>query len=170
MHGLVSRNKTLNNLTGTIAVLLFAGMSYRRLKKNHGMHHRFPAEKEDPDFYTRSQNFWVWWGIFMWRYLTIWQLVIMAAAYNMFVHIFGFGNIKVLVYWALPAILGTLQLFFFGVYQPHREPHEEYMMPHRARTQNKNHLWAMLSCYFFGYHWEHHEDPGIPWWKMYRVK
>jgi beta-carotene/zeaxanthin 4-ketolase len=170
MHGTVSGNKTVNKTIGTLAVFLFAGLSYRRLKKNHEMHHRFPAEKDDPDFYTGSQNFWIWWGVFMRRYLTIGQLIIMAAAFNIFIHILRLDNIKVILYWALPAILGTLQLFYFGVYQPHRLPHKENMMPHRARTQPKNHTWAMLSCYFFGYHYEHHADPSIPWWKLHQTK
>jgi beta-carotene/zeaxanthin 4-ketolase len=170
MHGTVTRSRTLNNLIGATAIFLFAGMSYNRLKKNHMEHHRFPAEAEDPDFYTGSQSFWKWWGVFMWRYLTVGQIIIMAATFNVLIHIFGMDNLKVLVYWALPAILGTLQLFYFGVYQPHRLPHEESMMPHRARTQGKNHLWAMLSCYFFGYHFEHHENPRLPWWKLYGAK
>jgi beta-carotene ketolase (CrtW type) len=28
----------------------------------------------------------------------------------------------------------------------------------------------MLSCYFFGYHYEHHESPQTPWWKLYQIK
>jgi beta-carotene/zeaxanthin 4-ketolase len=170
MHGTVAPNKTLNKMIGAAAIFLFAGMSYNRLKKNHLMHHRFPGLTEDPDFFARSQNFWAWWGVFMWRYLTPGQIIIMAAAYNVFIHIFGLDDLKVLTYWALPAIMGTLQLFYFGVYQPHRLPHEDYMMPHRARTLPKNHYWAMLSCYFFGYHYEHHQNPRIPWWKLYKTK
>jgi beta-carotene ketolase (CrtW type) len=27
-----------------------------------------------------------------------------------------------------------------------------------------------LSCYFFGYHFEHHDSPGTPWWRLWRVK
>jgi beta-carotene/zeaxanthin 4-ketolase len=170
MHGAISKNKTINNTFGNIATFLFAGMSYKKLRKNHGLHHKAPASAEDPDFYTRSQNFWIWWGVFMWRYLTIWQLIIMAAAYNVFIHLLGLNEIRVLVLWAFPAILGTLQLFWVGVWWPHREPHLPHMMPHRARSQHKNHLWALISCYFFGYHWEHHEDQYIPWWKLYKTK
>ncbi len=170
MHGGVSKNKTVNKAIGTAAIFLFAGMSYKRLRKNHGLHHQFPASEGDPDFYTKSQNFWRWWLIFMWRYLTIWQIIIMAVAYNIFIHLLGLHDAKVIIYWALPAIMGTLQLFYFGVYQPHREPHLEHMMPHKARTLRKNHLWAMLSCYFFGYHYEHHENQHIPWWKLYATK
>jgi beta-carotene ketolase (CrtW type) len=35
---------------------------------------------------------------------------------------------------------------------------------------NKNHLVGFFSCYFFGYHYEHHEFPGTPWWKLWRMK
>lgn len=170
MHGTITRNKFLNNLLGNIATFLFAAMSYKRLRKNHGLHHKAPATGEDPDFYVKSQNFFLWWGIFMWRYVTILQLIIMAAAYNVFIHLLGLGQLKVIIYWALPAILGTLQLFYFGVYWPHREPHLAHMMPHRARTLRKNHFWAMVSCYFFGYHFEHHDDQFVPWWQLHKAK
>jgi beta-carotene/zeaxanthin 4-ketolase len=170
MHGGVSSNKAVNRTLGTLAIFAFAGMSYKRLLKNHGLHHKYPATAKDPDFYVKSQNFFRWWGVFMWRYLTIGQLIIMAVVYNIFIHLLGFSEMKVLIYWALPAILGTLQLFFFGVYWPHRLPHTADMMPHKARTQKKNHLWAMISCYFFGYHFEHHHDQHVPWWKLYKTK
>ncbi|MBW6478195.1 MAG: fatty acid desaturase [Bacteroidales bacterium] len=170
MHGTISKNKNVNKVLGTIATFLFAGMSYKMLRKNHGLHHKDPATGNDPDFYVKSQNFFIWWSIFMWRYVTIIQLVIMAIVYNIFIHVFGLGELKVIIYWALPAILGTYQLFYFGVYWPHKEPHLDLMMPHRARTLKKNHIWAMISCYFFGYHWEHHEDQFVPWWKLYSTK
>jgi beta-carotene ketolase (CrtW type) len=28
----------------------------------------------------------------------------------------------------------------------------------------------MMSCWFFGYHWEHHEHPRLPWWQLYSTK
>lgn len=170
MHGTITKNKTVNNTIGTIATFLFASMSYKRLRKNHGLHHKAPATAEDPDFFVKSQNFFWWWSIFMVRYVTIWQLVSMALIYNGFIHLLGFNELMVIFYWALPAILGTVQLFYFGVYWPHRKPHLPHMMPHRARTLRKNHLWAMTSCYFFGYHFEHHEDQYVPWWKLYTTK
>jgi hypothetical protein len=118
MHGTVAPNKTLNKMIGAAAIFLFAGMSYNRLKKNHLMHHRFPALTEDPDFFARSQNFWAWWGVFMWRYLTPGQIIIMAAAYNVLFHIVGLDDLKgagllgitchhghsaAFLFWSLPA-------------------------------------------------------------------
>jgi beta-carotene ketolase (CrtW type) len=44
------------------------------------------------------------------------------------------------------------------------------MRPHNSRTQPNNHLLAMLSCYFFGYHFEHHAYPRTPWWRLYQRK
>ncbi len=170
MHGNIHQSFKVNQVFGSVSVALFAGMSYTMLRKNHGLHHKYPASEKDPDFYIKSQNFFIWWAVFMWRYLTFFQIVIMAAIYNVLVHLFMFDSVTVMLFWALPAILGTFQLFWVGVYWPHKLPHLSEMGPHKARTQHKNHLWALLSCYFFGYHREHHESPGIAWWKLYKSK
>jgi beta-carotene/zeaxanthin 4-ketolase len=170
MHRQVSKNKYVNNAIGYAAVFMFAGMSYRRLIKNHWDHHRYPGTEQDPDFYTRSQNFWAWWFKFMVRYTTIWQLIAMAVIFNVLDRLAGIAVPALLVLWIVPAFLGTFQLFYFGTYLPHRRPHTDEMGKHRARTLKRNHLWAMLSCYFFGYHYEHHASPGTPWWQLYRIK
>lgn len=170
MHGTVSSNKSINKIIGRISVFLFAGMSYNKLLANHKLHHKFPASENDPDFSTKSQNFWLWWLNFMWKYLTISQLLVMAVIFNLLKYALHLSDIKILLFWALPAILGTLQLFYFGTYLPHKLPHNDEMGIHKSRTQSKNHIWAMISCYFFGYHLEHHISPGTPWWKLYKMK
>jgi len=169
MHGVVAPGKNkINFIFGTVASLLFAGMSYSRLKKNHFAHHRNPGTGNDPDFYVKSQNFFLWWGSFLFRYTTILQIVFMAIAYNVLK--IWVSELNLWLFWIIPAFLGTFQLFYFGTFLPHRKPHDENMEPHKARTQKKNHLLAMLSCYFFGYHFEHHHAPYVPWWKLYKVK
>lgn len=168
MHGTVARSRKINDLVGWIATLSFAYMSYDRLRKNHYLHHRFPGTEQDPDFNTKSNNFFVWWIRFMIRYTTWWQLVLMAVTFNLLK--IRIDEWSLVFFWIIPAFLGTLQLFFFGTYLPHRRPHEHHMGIHRARTLKRNHLWAMLSCYFFGYHLEHHESPTIPWWKLHSAK
>lgn len=168
MHGTVSKNKFINKIIGSISTLLFAGLSYNKLITNHFKHHKNPGEEADPDFYTKSQNFFIWWGTFLWRYTTITQLIIMAVAFNVLK--IWFDQISIIAFWVVPAFLGTFQLFFFGTYLPHKYPHTENMQPHKARTQKRNHLWAMLTCYFFGYHYEHHESPRTPWWRLYKMK
>lgn len=168
MHGTIARPKYLNTIFGWTATLLFAGLSYKKLIKNHWEHHKNPGTENDPDFYVPSQNFFRWWFAFMWRYATIMQIVIMAVAYNVLK--IWVPEINLLLLWILPAFIGTFQLFYFGTYVPHKYPHEQNMQPHNARTLRKNHLWAMLSCYFFGYHYEHHAFPKTPWWKLYTKK
>ncbi len=168
MHGTVSPSKMVNRIVGTAASLLFAGLSYKKLKKNHFAHHMYPGSEKDPDYCVKSQNFIVWWGCFMFRYASIWQIIFMGAAYNI-LNIWA-PEIKLWFYWIIPALLGSFQLFYFGTYRPHRKPHTPEMGIHRARTLKKNHFAAMLSCYFFGYHLEHHEKPGVPWWKLYAEK
>lgn len=168
MHKTVSRLRSVNNLIGTAAAFLFAGLSYNKLKENHFKHHKYPGTESDPDFYSKSQNFFLWIFSFMKRYTTITQLLIMAASYNILR--IWVSETNLIVFWIVPAFISTFQLFFFGTYLPHRRPHINEMEPHKARTQKKNHVWAMISCYFFGYHFEHHESPATPWWKLYKAK
>lgn len=168
MHGLVSKRLPVNTIVGWISSLLFAGLSYQKLRTNHYQHHLYPASEKDPDFYARSQNFLAWWFVFLKRYATIWQFLFMAITFNVLK--IWFDTASLIVFWIVPAVLATFQLFFVGTYLPHRKPHQENMEPHRARSQSGPHWWAMLSCYFFGYHWEHHEMPRVPWWQLYREK
>jgi beta-carotene ketolase (CrtW type) len=137
MHGNISKNKTLNKFFGMLSSFLFAGLSYNRLVKNHFKHHASPGLEDDPDFNVKSQNFFLWWGAFMFRYTTISQIIIMAVAFNL-LKIF-FPESSIWFFWVIPAFLGTLQLFYFGTFLPHRYPHENSMKPHNARTQKKNH-------------------------------
>lgn len=168
MHGSVSHNKFINNMIGRAASFLFAGLSYKKLHKNHISHHSHPGEDNDPDFYQNSQNFFIWWFVFLKRYTTITQLIIMALLFNVLK--IWFDEASIFSFWVIPAFLGTLQLFYFGTYIPHRYPHKVNMKPHNARTLKKNHLWGMLTCYFFGYHFEHHDSPRTPWWQLYKLK
>jgi len=168
MHGTVSRKKAVNNAFGYLTAFLYAGMWYPQLIKNHRLHHQFPGTERDPDFAGKSGNFWLWYLRFMMKYLTVIQLVIMAVLFNLLEIVFPVS--RILWFWVVPAFLSTLQLFYFGTFQPHHRPHADNMQPHNARTLKKNHIWALLSCYFFGYHYEHHEYPGTPWWKLYRYK
>jgi beta-carotene ketolase (CrtW type) len=168
MHGLVSPNSKLNRAVGTLATWLFAALSYSRLLEKHKLHHRFPGEADDPDYCSYSQNFWRWWFSFLKNYIKWHQILIMAAVFNILQ--IWVNQLNLVLFWILPSVLSTFQLFYFGTYRPHRLPHSEVMQPHNARSQTGPHWWAMLSCYFFGYHFEHHESPRTPWWKLYQLK
>lgn len=168
MHGSISVNRKINNALGRTAAFLFAGMWFPRLRRKHMLHHQFPGTGKDPDFNERHQNFWLWWFGFMKNYVTWYQLIIMAVIFNLLM--LAFPQPAIFAFWVIPAFLGTLQLFYFGTYVPHRKPHTPDMDIHRTRTQKRNHVKAMLTCYFFGYHHEHHLFPLIPWWRLYQTK
>lgn len=163
MHGAISSNKKLNNILGTVAATLFAYNSYQKLFPKHHQHHRFVATDRDPDYH--QGGFISWYFKFVREYVSIWQIVLMALTYEILIRIFPKPN--VILFYIIPSLLATLQLFYFGTYLPHRGEHRN---EHKSSTQKKNHLWAFLSCYFFGYHYEHHNAPGVPWWQLYKEK
>ncbi|MEB2776608.1 fatty acid desaturase [Algoriphagus sp. D3-2-R+10] len=164
MHGLVSSDKKLNKAIGWTTALLFSYNFYSRLLPKHHEHHRFVATDQDPDYHD-SDNFIAWYYNFIKQYVSIWQILLMAVTFNVLKLFLPTENL--IVFWMLPAVLSTFQLFYFGTYLPHRgENHNK----HHSSTQSKNHVWAFISCYFFGYHYEHHDSPGTPWWKLWRIK
>lgn len=166
MHGVAAPGrKVLNRTIGTVTALLFAYNWYPRLLPKHHQHHKYVATEQDPDYYPGS--FWPWYFSFLKQYITWWQLLLMAVTFNVLKYFFPVDN--VILFWMLPAILATFQLFYFGTYLPHRGEHAPDNL-HKSRTQAKNHVWAFISCYFFGYHYEHHAKPYLPWWQLYRAK
>jgi beta-carotene ketolase (CrtW type) len=168
MHGTVApRNRRLNDIIGTVAVRLYALFSYKKLHNKHWEHHKHPASSDDPDYHDgEHRGFWGWYLNFLKNYVGIFQLVGMAVAYNVLHHLIGVDLMRLNLFWVLPALLSTLQLFYFGTYLPHREPHGGYADEHRA-TSNAYDTWvSFLTCYHFGYHWEHHEKPGVAWWQL----
>jgi beta-carotene/zeaxanthin 4-ketolase len=73
---------------------------------------------------------------------------------------------NLLLFWVMPSLVSTVQLFLFGTYLPHREPLGGHLNRHRSNMNNWNVVWSFLSCYHFGYHYEHHDAPSTPWWKL----
>ncbi|RAU81655.1 fatty acid desaturase [Pontibacter arcticus] len=166
MHGVVAPGKpTLNKTIGTVAAFLFAYNWYPRLLPRHHQHHHFVATDKDPDYHGGS--FVAWYFSFLKQYITWWQIVLMAITFNVLKLYFPLEN--VVMFWMVPAILATFQLFYFGTYLPHKGEHAKDNK-HRSGTLAKNHVWAFVSCYFFGYHFEHHDKPYIPWWQLYKTK
>lgn len=168
MHGTVARSSSLNSWIGRMTTFLYAGMSYKKLLACHIDHHKYPATEKDPDYTVGNQQFFVWWYRFMLRYVTVWQMLIMAVLFN--VLLLWYNEFQLLLFWVLPLFLSTFQLFYFGTFLPHKLPHNADMTAHRSRTLPRNHMYAFLSCYFFGYHLEHHSSPHTPWWRLYQLK
>lgn len=162
MHGTVSSNKRINNATGFIATFVYAAFWYPKLYTKHHQHHQHVHTELDPDYHEGS--FMSWYIRFIRNYLSIWQVVWMAILFNILKIWIPQPNL--LMFWVLPSLMSTLQLFYFGTYQPHKGEHDN---KYHSRTQKRNHVVAFLSCYFFGYHYEHHDSPGTPWWQLYKA-
>lgn len=168
MHGLVApKRKRVNDFIGALCVILYALFSFNKLRREHRKHHTHPGHDDDPDFHDGIHpNFWAWYFHFMGTYVTWQQIAGMAIAFNFMLHILKISQWNLALFWVAPALLSTLQLFYFGTYLPHREPAGGYDNPHRARSNDFSVFWSFVTCYHFGYHWEHHEFPYVPWWKL----
>ena len=170
MHGVVSPDKRLNNAIGTVATLLFAYNWFPGQLPKHHAHHHHVGTPDDPDFHPEGHpGFLPWLLRFAWNYVTWWQIVLMALTYNVLK--IWFPQTNVIAFWIVPAILATLQLFVFGTYLPHRGEHDENNH-HKSRSQNQwpYHVWAFVTSSFFGYHYEHHDQPYLPWWRLWKAK
>ena len=170
IHGVVSNNQKLNDFMGYVAAFLYAILPYQTLASNHRIHHRYPATEQDPDFYQDNpRNFWLWYGSFMKDYqkgnqfwilfwgmtVIFWILIFLGAAIP-----------TIFLFWVIPIIISSLQLFTFGIYLPHRPQPQGYSDRHRAKSNSYSVWLSFITCYHFGYHWEHHQYPNLPWYKL----
>ncbi|MBV6622923.1 MAG: fatty acid desaturase [Rivularia sp. (in: Bacteria)] len=168
MHGVVfPKNSQINNYIGYLCVILYAFFSYRKLLKRHHQHHQYPASKLDPDYHNgKYKNFFAWYFYFMFRYWSWLRFLGMTIAYHSVRIIFNIPEINLLVFWALPLLLSSIQLFYFGTYLPHKEPSEGYQNSHRTQSIYRPFIWSFITCYHFGYHEEHHKYPYLAWWQL----
>lgn len=169
MHGCVTpANHGLNNAIGTLCVALYALFSFNKLHEKHWEHHRHPASGDDPDFHDGEHpQFLRWYGHFLWSYISWWQVAGMALIFNVLEHVAGVPALNLVLFWVIPSLLSTFQLFYFGTFLPHREEEAGFSDEHRARSNSFSPLLSLLTCYHFGgYHWEHHAYPHVPWWKL----
>lgn len=175
MHGLVAPNNLrINRFIGRVAVNLYALFPYDKLLQKHWAHHGHPASELDPDFHNGKQkNFFAWYLYFLKNYWCWRQVIGITLVFHSLNLLFHVSKVNLTLFWALPAILSSVQLFYFGTYLTHREPRAGYENIHRAQSTHIMPLWSFLACYHFGYHEEHHEYPHAPWWKLadvYRMK
>jgi beta-carotene ketolase (CrtW type) len=168
MHGsLAPRRPKVNRWVGRAALALYAGFSFDRLAPKHFEHHRRPGSAEDPDFSAdHPRRFWRWYACFFRQYFGVRELLVLTALLAFYVFLLGAPYPNLLLFWALPAILSSLQLFLFGTYLPHRHADDPFADHHQARSNAYGRLASLLTCFHFGYHHEHHRAPHLPWWRL----
>lgn len=168
MHGIVfPQNPKLNHWIGSVAVFIFGLFSYQTLLKKHWLHHHFPGTERDPDYYNYpDQNILVWYWNFMKSYWTWQQLIGFIVIFNFLKYGLQISILNLILFWAIPPLLSSFQLFYFGTFLPHRKLEEDYPHQHNIRTIDFPIFWSFLSCYHFGYHHEHHAFPNVPWWQL----
>lgn len=170
IHGVVCQNKQVNSLMGYIASFLYAILPYQTLAENHRLHHSYPATEQDPDFYQINPNsFWLWYTSFMKDYqkgmqfwILFWGMTVVFWSL-IWLHI---PVANIFLFWVIPIVISSLQLFTFGIFLPHRPKVEGYSDRHRAKSSNYSVFLSFITCYHFGYHWEHHQYPHLPWYKL----
>jgi beta-carotene/zeaxanthin 4-ketolase len=170
IHGVVFPcDRRLNHWVGRLAVTLYALLSYQKLSVNHWQHHRYPGQANDPDFHDGShENIVAWYLKFMKEYLDIRRALIVGCGLGSIFLILHWGfhcSVAALfLFWILPIVLSSMQLFLFGTYLPHRS--RPGKSDHHAVSSNYPLILSFITCYHFGYHWEHHEYPSLPWYSL----
>lgn len=171
MHGVVAPgNVKLNHFIGTLCLLLYGCLSYKKLLKKHWIHHQHPASQQDPDFHNgKHKNLIAWYVHFMKGYWSWRQIINLMIIYNCISYVLHIPEANLNYFWVIPSILSSVQLFYFGTFEPHREPLVGYKEPHRSQTMSRPEWLSFITCYHFGYHEEHHENPHIPWWQLPQI-
>lgn len=168
MHGSLAPGRPrINTWAGRAALACYAGFSYDRLRPKHFAHHRRPGTSDDPDYHAPDPiRFWPWYRAFLRQYFGLRELGILTALVGIALFLLHAPLPNLLLFWAVPAILSSLQLFLFGTWLPHRQGPAPFDDDHRARTSNYNYLASLFTCLHFGYHHEHHRAPHLPWWRL----
>ena len=168
MHGsLAPGHPRLNRNVGRLALGLYAGFSYDRLLPKHHLHHRHSGTAGDPDFAAdHPDHFWRWYFAFFRRYFGWREFATLSVLLWSYLLILEAPPLNAALLWGVPAILSSLQLFYFGTYLPHRRGAEPFADRHQARSNDYPMLLSLLTCFHFGYHHEHHTKPWLAWWQL----
>jgi beta-carotene ketolase (CrtW type) len=170
MHGaLVPGRPRLNHAVARLFVWSYACFSYERLREKHLAHHAHAGVVvADPDFHRGHPGFWRWYLSFMFHYLTWTQYLWQNVVFFFLFLVLRTPWEQSILFWAMPQLLSTIQLFTFGTYLPHR-PGGGLDENH---SRNSGYSWALsfVTCYHFGYHSEHHRSSGTPWWRLPKLR
>ena len=175
MHNTVLPNHPRENRwIGRLALGMYGFLPYGPCRKLHWRHHCYPAQARDPDFHADSGKnpFWhavEWYWLFVSTYLNFRQLILTGIGIGLISFAILAGAkvslLHLVLFWIVPWCLSSIQLFIFGTYLPHHSSGKQDN-PHAARSHYFPRFFSMLACYHFGYHWEHHAYPHLPWYRL----
>lgn len=172
MHGsLMPARPRLNHRLGHLALTLYACLPYDDCLEKHRQHHQAPGSPNDPDFHDGVHPHPVSWYLhFMRGYLSTPQIFWLAAAWICTAALMSPAAptlpLNIVVFWVVPLVLSSVQLFMFGTYLPHRQVQAGDRATHRVESLPLPALISLLSCYHFGFHWEHHQHPEAAWYEL----
>lgn len=167
IHGVLFPNSPkANTAIGTAIFFVYAGFNWTIMREAHLDHHRYPGTDKDPDFNANNPHaFWPWYLKFFTQYFGIKQFLVLLGFTLAYIFIFDAAYLNTIIMWAVPAILSSVQLFYFGTYRTHRHG-DGFVDHHNARSNNFPVWLSLLTCFHFGYHHEHHLYPHEPWWRL----
>jgi len=169
MHGsLVPGQPRVNAAIGTVLLFLYAGFAWRKLRDAHFTHHKLSGRAGDPDFDERNpSDFFKWYATFFKRYFGWQSLVFVHTVVGIYWLVLDIPFLQIFVLYGAPALLSSLQLFYFGTYRPHyHAENKPFADRHNTRSDQFGTLASLATCFHFGYHLEHHRRPDVPWWAL----
>lgn len=168
MHGsLVPGGRRINTAVGASLLFLYAGFVWRRMRNAHFAHHRHAGRVGDPDFDEQHPtHFWRWYATFIRRYFGLNSILFVSTVVTVYWLVLDVPMAKIVLLYGAPAILSSLQLFYFGTYRPHNHRRGAFADQHNARSEGFGTVRSLATCFHFGYHHEHHLAPHVPWWQL----
>ncbi len=172
MHGsLLPGARCWNDRIGRLALALYAWLPWERCCRNHRLHHESPGGSGDPDHHDVHQPGLLRWYLrFMASYLSPSQMGALLSSWLLTLLLMGPQSphclSSLMLFWILPLLLSSLQLFVIGTYLPHRQSAARSGDRHHAASLAWPEVLSFLACFHFGYHWEHHADPQLPWHRL----
>ncbi|WP_082666185.1 fatty acid desaturase [Aureimonas sp. AU4] len=168
MHGsLVPGRPRVNAGIGTFILTIYAGFAWRKVRNAHMAHHDAPGTAADPDFFAdEPDRFWPWYRTFFARYFGRRSILFVSTVVTIYILVLGASVANVVLFYGLPSLLSSLQLFYFGTFRPHRHEENGFKDRHNARSNEFGYLASLFTCFHFGYHHEHHDQPWVPWWGL----
>ncbi|MBE7218827.1 MAG: fatty acid desaturase [Caulobacteraceae bacterium] len=170
MHGSLAPGRPwLNRAVGRTCLGIYAAFPYDSLLPKHHAHHRHAGAEGDPDFHVAGpRRFWRWYMGFFREYFGWGQMLIITLVFTVYWSVLRAPVWNCILFWSIPSVLSSLQLFVFGTWLPHRHEDAPFADRHNARTLQYSWLVSLITCFHFGYHHEHHLSPQTPWWALPR--